>query len=306
MHHSNLRLVLVGLAVYSAWGTPHAAWIYTVLVVLLSLWFWWASGGMSLRRKLQLATWDEPREGCIHAKLSLDATKVQEYIERKRKETQRHITLTHVVGKTLGLALRQAPGLNGRIVLDRFLPFKTIDISFLAIVEGGKNLAKVKIEDIDHKNIEEIAAKLEAGTQRLRKGLDENFKKTMGPLNFLPTWLIRPVVNIAAYAAGALGMSIPMLGVEPHPFGACVVTSVGMLGVDEAFAPFTPFARVPLLVLVGAIHDGVSVVDGQSKITQKLKLCCTIDHRFLDGVQGGQMIKVMRDVFADPTMLDRI
>lgn len=46
---------------------------------------------------------------------------------------------------------------------------KTIDISFLAMVDGGKNLAKVKIESIDRKNIEEIATILEAGTVRLRK-----------------------------------------------------------------------------------------------------------------------------------------
>ncbi len=34
----------------------------------------------------------------------------------------------------------------------------------------------------------------------------------MGPLKLLPTWLIRLVVNTAAYAAGALGLSIPALG----------------------------------------------------------------------------------------------
>jgi hypothetical protein len=35
----------------------------------------------------------------------------------------------------------------------------------------------------------------------------------------------------------------------------------------------------------GAIHEGVKVEDGETKVTKKLKLCCTIDHRFLDGAQ---------------------
>lgn len=109
MHHSNARLLLVVLVAYSVWGTAHAPLTYSVLGVLLLFWFWWASSGMPVRRKvpvvctlrrcsfssrawpahlpltlawcvghaqLQLATWDEPREGCIHAKISLDATKV--------------------------------------------------------------------------------------------------------------------------------------------------------------------------------------------------------------------------------------
>lgn len=305
MHQSNLRLVLAGLAVYAVWGTPQASLVYLVLGLLFAFWFWWASAGMPIRRKLQIATWGEPSEGSIHAKISLDATKVQKYIDEKRKTTRQHITITHVVGKALGLALRNAPGLNGRIVFDRFLPFKTIDISFLAMVEGGKNLAKVKVSNIDKKGVDQVATELDAGSQRLRKGTDENFKKSMGPLKLLPTWLIRLVVNTAAYAAGALGLSIPALGVEPHPFGSCIITSVGMLGVDEAFAPFTPFARVPLLVLIGAIHEGVKVEDGETKVTKKLKLCCTIDHRFLDGAQGGAMAKVLRDVFDNPSMLDQ-
>ena len=40
----------------------------------------------------------------------------------------------------------------------------------------------------------------------------------MGPLKLLPIWLIRLVVNTAAYAAGALGLSIPALGTASLPF----------------------------------------------------------------------------------------
>lgn len=42
----------------------------------------------------------------------------------------------------------------------------------------------------------------------------------MGPLKLLPTWLIRLVVNTAAYAAGALGLSIPALGTTSRLFSS--------------------------------------------------------------------------------------
>jgi len=125
-------------------------------------------------------------------------------------------------------------------------------------------------------------------------------KKSMGPVSILPTWLIRPVLNIAGYAAGACGLEIKPLGIEPFPFGTALITSVGMLGVDEAYVPFTPFARVPLLLLIGAVKDGTMVIDGQTQIRKKVKLTATIDHRFLDGAQGGVMARVIREIFENP------
>jgi len=278
--------------------------LYIVLVLFMLVWSIWASRGMTIRRKLQIATWDEPKEGSIHAKISLDATNVLNYIDKKRKDTNEHITITHVIGKAMGKILKEATGLNGRIIMDRFVPFKTADVSFLTVLDGGKNLAKVKVCQADTKSVDQIAKELSKGSDKLRKGDDENFKKSMGPLYILPTWMIRIIVNVAGYAAGAMGLEIPPLGLEPFPFGACLITSVGMLGVDEAFAPFTPFTRVPLLVLIGALKDGVIPIDGQIQIRKKIKLTATIDHRFLDGAQGGILARVIREVFAHPESLD--
>lgn len=305
MHTSNLRLLLSALVAWWAWGTAYVVPVYIVLAFLLGFWSIWASQGMTIRRKLQIASWDEPKEGCIHGKISLDATNVLSYIEKKRKQTGDHITVTHVVGKIMGLILKEATGLNGRIVMDRFVPFKTSDVSFLTVLEGGKNLAKVKVTSIDTKPIEQIAKELEKGADKLRKGDDENFKKSMGPLHFLPTFLIRIIVFLAGYAAGALGADVPFLGLESFPFGSCLITSVGMLGVDEAFAPFTPFTRVPILVLIGAVKDGVIPIDGKVEIRKKIKITATIDHRFMDGSQGGILARVMREVFANPDLLDK-
>jgi len=304
MHASNTRLLLGGLLAWWAWGTPYVVPVYIALAFLAGFWFIWASKGMTVRRKLQIATWDEPKEGCIHAKITLDATAVLDYIEKKREKTSEHITITHVIGKAMGLILKEATGLNGRIVMDRFVPFKTVDVSFLTVLDGGKNLAKVKVSEADTKSVEQISKELAKGSDKLRKGNDENFKKSMGPLYILPTWLIRIIVTIAGYASGALGLEIGFLGLEPFPFGCCLITSVGMLGVDEAYAPFTPFTRVPILVLIGAVKDGVFAIDGEVKIRKKITLTSTIDHRFLDGAQGGILARVMREVFANPEILD--
>jgi pyruvate dehydrogenase E2 component (dihydrolipoamide acetyltransferase) len=120
----------------------------------------------------------------------------------------------------------------------------------------------------------------------------------------LPTWLLKPVLWATGLLTSSIGVSVPALGLEPFPFGSCIVTSVGMFGVDEGYAPPTPFARVPVYVLIGAVRDMPAVVDGKLVVRKQLTITTTLDHRFVDGYQGGVLARVMRSIFENPWQLD--
>ena len=70
--------------------------------------------------------------------------------------------------------------------------------------------------------------------------------------------------------------------------------------IDEAFVPPTPFARVPLYILVGAVRDRAVVKDGQLVVQPQLTVTATIDHRFIDGFQGGVLAKIVYHKLLDP------
>ncbi len=259
---------------------------------------------MSTRRKLAIATWSSPREGNIYGKLTLDATKALEYIDEVRERTGLKVTITHLVGAAVGRALSKAPGLNGRIRFGRYIPHKTVDIAFLVALDGGKNLAKAKVNDIDKMTPEDVAADLKARADRLRDGRDEDFKKSMGPIKMLPTWLIRPLLYVTGWLTASLGIQFKALGLERYPFGSAIITSVGMFGLDEGWAPPTPFARVPVYILIGALRDIPAAINGDVVIHKALTLCATIDHRYLDGAQGGILAKEVRRLLANPKLLE--
>lgn len=259
---------------------------------------------MSTRRKLAIASWDEPREGNIYGKLTVDATQALAYLDWLRQKTGEHVTITHLVGKAAGVALSKTPTLNGRIVGGRYLPFPTVDIAFLVALEDGQDLAKVKVTDVDKKPLNEICAALKERAGRLRGGKDPEFEKSKGAIRAMPMWLLRKMVWLTGYLAGGLGMTIKALGVEPFPFGSCIVTSVGMFGLDEGYVPPTPFARVPLYVLVGAVREQPKVENGALVVRPHLTITATIDHRFIDGAQLGVLAKVVRRYLEDPFLLD--
>ena len=260
---------------------------------------------MSTRRKLAIASWSAPKEGNIYGKLTIDAGNAQTYLDELRKTSGEKVTITHLIGKAVAEALKQEPSLNGRISFGRFIPHNTVDISFLVAMEGGKDLAKAKVVNADQKSVVEIARELRESAERLRQGKDLAFEKSKGPLKFLPTWLIRPLVAFTGYLTGSLGLNLKGLGLEAFPFGTCIITSVGMLGVDEGFAPPTPWAHVPVYVMVGAIKEQPAVVNGQVVPRPLLTLTATIDHRFVDGFQLGTLAKVLRQVLDDPWTADK-
>ncbi|MBI2375358.1 MAG: 2-oxo acid dehydrogenase subunit E2 [Deltaproteobacteria bacterium] len=258
---------------------------------------------MSTRRKLAIATWDAPREGNIYGKLTLDAGRVLDWIEEERKRTGEKITITHVVGKACALALHRAPTLNGRIFLGSYRPFKDVSVSFLVSVEGGNDLAKALVQNADVKSVSELAKELRERSDRLKAGKDDDFEKSKGLLRLLPTWVLRPLVHLVGWLASCAGLTIKALGVEAFPFGACIITSVGMFGLDEGYAPPTPWAHVPLYVLIGAVRKQPTVVDDRIEVRPLVTLTATIDHRFIDGYQGALLAQTMREVFADPSIL---
>jgi pyruvate/2-oxoglutarate dehydrogenase complex dihydrolipoamide acyltransferase (E2) component len=258
----------------------------------------------SVRRKLAIASWRGPREPNIYGKLELDATEALAYLAAVRERTAEKVTLTHLVGRATAAALAAEPTLNGRIRLGRFVASDRVAVAFLVSMPDGSDLARAKVDDADRKDVVTIAAELRERSERLRSGTDDDWEKSKRIVRALPTWLLRPVVWSTGWFTASLGFGAPSVGLESRPFGSAIVTSVGMFGLDEAWVPPTPFARVPLYVLIGAVRERPVVVDGAVATRPMLTVTATIDHRFIDGFQAATLARSFRRSFEDPWSLD--
>lgn len=256
---------------------------------------------MSTRRRMTIATWKPPHEGLIQGVITLDATDVLDYIERARELTGEKVTITSFIGAALGRALALEPTLNGYIAFGKYYAYDDVSVSFLVQVDGGKQLAQVLVKDIDTLTPAQVANKLQSGASHVRSGQDENFKKSADIASKTPTWALRRIFSLAGFMTTSMGRSFG--GQPPFPFGAAIVTSVGMLGVDEAFVPPTPFARVPLYVAVGAIRDMVFPIDGKPEVRKGITITATLDHRFVDGFQAATVARSFKKSFSEPDSL---
>lgn len=250
-------------------------------------------------RKIAGAMWGPPDDPQVYGILEFDASPLVGYIDRARAAGH-HVTATHLVGRAVAHALHEVPDFNVRIRGGKVIPRDSVDVFFIAAIEGGRELSGVRVDGADRKSVLEVAAELRARATAMKQGRDEEFARSRDTIARMPRVLLRPSMRLSAWVAGDRNRSIRSLGVKASPFGSAMVTSIGMFGIPQGFAPLARFYKMPLLVLVGEITDKPVAVDGRVEVRPVLPLTATIDHRYADGWHIGQLIRPFRAYLTDP------
>lgn len=251
-------------------------------------------------RKVASATWRGPLDPQIYGDLEIDATGLLAFVEEARAATEVHLTVTHLVGRALAHALAENPDLNVRKRGSKFIPRDDVSIFFVVAVDGGKDLSGVKVRQADRKSAVDIARELTERAGRIRTGEDAGFGRSKTVLKRTPLPVLRPVLSLATWLTSAVGLDLRRLGLRAEPFGSALVTSVGMFGVQHAYAPLSPFYRVPFLALVSEVAPKPVVVDGEVVARPVLTVSATMDHRYLDGAHAARLARSVRGYLEDP------
>jgi chloramphenicol O-acetyltransferase len=251
-------------------------------------------------RKLAAATWGQPNDPQIYGDLEVDATEVLRFIEDARDATGVKLTVTHMAGKALAHALGEHPDLNVRLYRGRFVQRETVDAFFIVSAGEGSELSGVKIVRADEKPVIEIAKELSQRAKRIRNDDDVEFGKTKKNLARTPHRLLHHAMRFSAWLTADLDLDLKKFGLPRQAFGSLMVSSVGMFGIGHAYAPLSPYYRIPLLVLVGEVLEKPAVVDGKIEARPHLNLAATLDHRYLDGFHAARLSRSTKAYLEDP------
>ena len=229
-----------------------------------------------------------------------------------RARTGERVTLTHLVGKAAALAIAAAPEVNGFASFGRLMLRETVDIFFqVAFFDDPKpqtaarartdaNLAGAKVSDADKKSVVDIARELREKAEALRSRGESPTARIASAMKRLPGPLASVAMRAAELAAYDAGINLTPFGIPDDPFGSCMVTNVGVFGIREGHAPLIPYARVPILLTLGALREAPAVDAGKLVVRKQVTVGVAFDHRVLDGYHAGVMARRFSDAFADP------
>ncbi len=252
--------------------------------------------------KIASAMWGPIDDPQIYGDLEVDATEMLAFIEAAREQTGAHVTLTHLAGRAVAHALVENPKLNGHMFLGRFLHYDAIDVFFVTFTGEGRELSGVKVNDADQKTAVEVAREVSERVDRVRHDdKDPEFGRAKDVINLLPSRILRSALGALTTLASDLGLDLSKLGLARRSFGSAMVTSVGMFGIEHAYAPLSRYYRVPAVILVNEVRKR-PVVDENDEVVVRpmLTFSATMDHRLIDGYQAGRLSEAISEYCADP------
>lgn len=250
-----------------------------------------------------MGSWKPNGDSQVYCELKIDAGPALKKIDELNKNSNSKITMTHMIGKVMGRVLKDIPDLNSVVRLGTIYPRKDIDI-FFHVVYDETELSGHVIRKIDQKSTADIAHELTNNAKVIKTGDDLSFKKIKNNWNMIPGFLAGLVLDFIGLINYTFNLNVKALGVPRDCFGSMMITNIGSLGFSSAFVPLAPYTRIPFIIALGKVEwRPYADSSGNLSTRQEISLCCTFDHRVMDGAQGAKMSKLIEKYMNSPELL---
>ncbi|HEX8698672.1 MAG TPA: 2-oxo acid dehydrogenase subunit E2 [Myxococcaceae bacterium] len=253
-------------------------------------------------RKLAIGSWKTTYDPTVYGTLTVRMDKAMAYIEEFRQRTGVRLTVTHLMTKAMGEALRRCPEANALLRFNKIYVRKQVTISALVVqTDGGKvDLTSAKINDADTKSLFDIAQEMEEAVRKVRERRDVAMEKGKGTIQKIPYMFLNLFTWLIGFLMYTLNLDLSGLGMPKDAFGSIIITNVGSLGLDTAYVPLVPYTRVPIFVAPGAVKEAPVVEDGKIVVGKVMNINASFDHRFIDGFHAGVLANTLREMLENP------
>jgi len=208
------------------------------------------------------------------------------------------------MAKASAMALQACPEANAILRWNRIYLRQRIGVFFQVLMtdegEGKADLSGATLYDLERKSLLEIVDEFETKVRLVRERKDPALEKTRGTFQRIPFFLLNAFLKVLSFLSFSLNLDLRALGIASDPFGSLMITNVGSLGLDTAYAPLVPFSRVPMLFALGEAKEHVLVENGVPVVRMAMSVNATIDHRVIDGFHAARIAKVLREWMEDP------
>ncbi len=259
-------------------------------------------------RKISFGSWRIVGDSSVYAMAEINVGPALEHIKQlSTQHSGTKLTLTHYVALALARTFHDHPEINSFIRFGKLYRRKEVDVFVhVAMDENGDDLSGVVLRNLGQRSLWDLSQEMNQRVLSLRSKGDPSFNKLKSLIPFIPSPILRYVLDATGFILYSLNLWSPLLNVNRDPFGSAMVTNIGSLGADFALTPIARYSRTPLILSIGAVKL-TPVVNPQTKaieVAEISRMGITFDHRIIDGVHGAKMSKTFRKYMEEPGLLD--
>ena len=255
-------------------------------------------------RKIALGTWRTAYDPSVYGTIELHMDAAARYIQDFRDKTGKKLTVSHLLAKAAAMVLKECPDANALLRWNRVYLRKRIGIFFQVVLtdEGADkaDLSGATLYDVEQKSLHQIYDEFTAKVAEVRARKDPALEKTRRTFLGIPYFALHFVLRLISFFTYTLNLDLSRLGIPKDPFGSLMITNIGSFGLDTAYVPLVPYARVPILIAAGAVKEVPVVEGGQIVVGKVMRVNATFDHRFIDGFHASVMARVLRQWIEHP------
>lgn len=252
-------------------------------------------------RKIAIAGWRSPRDPSTYCWLDLPMDEAEAFLKAYPAETRP--SLTHYVAKIVANCLVEHPALNHLLRIQNLYRRSQTDVFITTLLNTsrGKDLSGFALCDVPGHSLGDVARLSEEAFAKLRRGDEPETRRINSITAWMPVWLLRLTMAVADFAHYTLNVSLRSFGLPDDRFGSVIISNFGVLGIDNALVPLSPYCRCPLIIGMGRPRPMPVVRDGQVVVAECITISFTFDHRYADGVHGGLLLRRFQKIFLKPT-----
>jgi len=247
-------------------------------------------------------------EVCLHDKI--DATELVKYIEQKNLQHPDYkTTVFHCFVLAAARMIKERPLMNRFIQGRRMYMRNDITVGFVAkrrFADGAEEslmFMNAKDEDV----IDTVSHRIYGDVKEVKKhehstgGVDA----TMDFLKKLPRLLLMLVCRIVRYL-DFWGVNPEALTAGDPNYATVMCSNLGSIKCPSVYHHLNNYGTNSIMITLGMLHkEEVIMDDGSKSIRDILDISATLDERIADGFYFARSLKLVKHIFANPSLLDK-
>ena len=247
-------------------------------------------------------------EVCLTDKL--DVTELMKYLEKKNASHPEYkTTVFHAFLTAIARCVKERPKLNRFIQGWQMYERYDITLSFIAkrrFADGAEE-ALLVITAKDDDTLDTISRRIYGDVRETRKsehstgGIDEMIDKFAK----IPRLLLALVLRFVRYL-DFWGINIPALTEGDTNYTTVLASNLGSIGCPAVYHHLNNYGTNSFMTTLGAIHkEEMLMPDGHKEIRDVVDFTAILDERIGDGFYFARSLKLVKAMFADPSMFDK-
>ena len=237
--------------------------------------------------------------------------KINEYVAKKNETNPEFkYTMFHVICAAIAKTMYLRPKMNYFYKNKRLFERKFISETFIVkrqlVDNAGETLAIVNFDtDSELSPLEQLHSKLEKIVFAVRKeNKDDGATDTMSFLKKLPKFILDIFMGFINFLDNHGRLFKDFVKIDPY-HQSVFLSNTGSIKLTAEYHHLANFGTNSFFVLIGEKHmHPFYDKDGNVEMKEALRLGLTIDERIADGTYFANSLKILRNIFENPDLLD--